>query len=274
MSGSGAAPGTSVVSKVSRILDAFSGNRTSLSLSDLARAAGLSPSTIHRLVGELVAWGALERTSDGTYTVGLRLWEIAARTPGSNELRERAMPFLVELLEITRQHVQLAVISDKDALLIEKLSSPYSVETIGRVGGRLPLHASAVGKVLLAASSTEFQSGVLSQRLVAYTPHTLTSRRALLGEIGDIRDRGFGLSTEEMSIGAVSCAAAIVPHANQVVGAISVVMPTAAGPPRRWAQAVMNASWNLSRALASSPRGTQAISAQLTGRRAAGRDRT
>ena len=273
MSGNGGTPGTSVISKVTRILDAFSGNRTSLSLSDLARAAELSPSTTHRLVSELVTWGGLERTPDGTYSVGLRLWEIAARTPGSNELRERAMPFLVELLEISRQHVQLAVISDNDALLIEKLSSPHSVQTIGRVGGRLPLHASAVGKVLLAASPTEFQSAVLSRGLVAYTPNTLTNPNALLRELGDIRDRGFALSTEEMSLGAVSCASAIVSNGNQTVGAMSVVMPTSAGPPRRWVEAVMSASQRLSQVLGGSPRGTQAISAQLTGRRAAERDR-
>ena len=271
MAGGGRSPGTSVISKVSRIFDAFSGNRTSLSLSDLARAADLSPSTTHRLVSELVTWGGLERTSEGAYTVGLRFWEIAARTPRINDLRERAMPFLVELLEITRQHVQLAVISDKDALLIEKLSGPESVQTIGQVGGRLPLHASAVGKALLAATSSEFQSAVISRGLVAYTPNTIIDANALLRELADIRDRGFAVSSEEMSLGVISCASIIEWHGHQVLGAISVVMPATSGSPRRWVEAVMSATQSLSQALCGAPRGTQAISARMTGRRVADR---
>ncbi|HJQ45080.1 MAG TPA: IclR family transcriptional regulator [Amycolatopsis sp.] len=255
-----------MLDRVTRILDAFSGKRMMLSLSDLARSANLPLSTVHRLVRELVEWGGLERTTDGTYTVGAHLWEIAVRASRTQRLRDIAMPSILELLETTRQHVQLAVLSDDDALLIEKISSQHAVETIGRVGGRLPLHASAAGKALLAYATNEYQTSILSGRLASYTSHTLTTPQALSGDLASIRDRGFALSTEELSIGAVSCAAAVTTRGQEAIAAISVVMPTKAGPPRVWAQAVMKASQDIERALAR-PAKVAPLSAQLTGRR-------
>lgn len=152
MSGNNGVPGLTVVAKASMILDAFAGNRIAMSLSELARATGLPSSTVHRIARELVAWGGLERTDRGDYAVGIRLWEIAARSRRSYGLRETAMPFLQGLFDLTRQHVQLAVLDGTDALLVEKISAARAVETVGRVGGRLPLHASAVGKALLASA--------------------------------------------------------------------------------------------------------------------------
>lgn len=264
MSGNNEVPGRTVVMKATMILDAFAGNRVAMSLSDLARATGLPPSTVHRIAGELVTWGGLERTPSGDYAVGIRLWEIAARSRRSYGLRETAMPFLQGLFDLTRQHVQLAVMDGSDALLIEKISAAHAIDTIGRVGGRLPLHASAVGKTLLASSPADVQSRILGRSLVAYTPLTLTSARGLRRELAETRRRGFALATEEMSLGAVSCAAPIIGPAHEVVAAVSVVMSADDGPGRKWSAAVMAAAFGIARALIQH-RPHAAISAQLTG---------
>lgn len=246
------------------ILDAFAGNRLAMSLSDLARTTGLPSSTVHRIAGELVAWGGLERTAGGSFVVGIRLWEIAARSRRSYGLRETAMPFLQGLFDLTRQHVQLAVMDRHDALLIEKISAARAIDTIGRVGGRLPLHASAVGKALLAWSPVETQARILARPLVPYTPLTLTSARALRRELAETRHRGFALANEEMSLGAVSCAAPILGPGKEVVAAVSVVTPSGGAPPRKLSPAVMAAAFGIARALAQH-RPQRAISAQLTG---------
>ncbi|HKS47504.1 MAG TPA: IclR family transcriptional regulator [Amycolatopsis sp.] len=264
MSGNNEVPGRTVVTKASMILDAFAGNRVSLSLSDLARATGLPSSTVHRIARELVTWGGLERTPEGNYAVGIRLWEIAARSRRNYGLRETAMPFLHGLFDLTRQHVQLAVMDGADALLIEKISAAHAVGTIGRVGGRLPLYASAVGKALLASSPAETQERILARRLPAYTPSTLTSARALRRELAETRRRGFALANEEMSVGAVSCAAAIPGPGREAVAAISVVMPAGEVPPRTWSPAVRAAAFGIARALCQQ-RPQPVISAQLTG---------
>jgi DNA-binding IclR family transcriptional regulator len=265
MSGNNAVPGRTVIAKATMILDAFAGNRVAMSLSDLARATDLPSSTVHRVVRELVNWGGLERTPQGEYAVGIRLWEIAARTRRSYGLRETAMPFLQGLFDLTRQHVQLAVLDGTDALLVEKISAARAIETIGRVGGRLPLHASAIGKALLAGSPADVQDRLLARPLVAYTPHTLTSARALRRDLAETRRRGFALAQEEMSIGAVSCAAPIPGPSHEVVAAVSVVMPADDGPGRKWGTAVMAAAFGIARALVQH-RPPSAISAQLTGR--------
>ncbi|MFC8181771.1 IclR family transcriptional regulator [Rhodococcus sp. NPDC057297] len=238
VSGNNVSSAKSVLAKATRILDAFGGNRVAMSLSDLARACDLPHATVHRLAGELVAWGGLERTEDGDYAVGLHLWEIGARSRRSCDLRETAMPFMQDLFDSSRHHVQLALLDGSDALLIEKISSPHAVPTIGRPGGRLPLHASAVGKALLAAASPDFQGTYLSGQLAAYTAHTSTNARVLFKELALTRDRGFATSTEELSVGVVSCAAAITGPGHTALGAISVVTPAGDGPPRRWSQSV------------------------------------
>lgn len=269
MSGNNEVPGRTVVMKAAMILDSFAGNRLAMSLSELARATGLPSSTVHRLANELVAWGGLERTESGGYAVGIRLWEIAARSRRSYGLRETARPFLQRLFDLTRQHVQIAVMDGTDALLIEKISAAQAVDTIGRVGGRLPLHASAVGKVLLAWSPAALQSQVLARPLVAYTPMTIISAAALRRELTATRQRGFALALEEMSIGAVSCAAPVIGPDQNVVAAISVVMPATEVPPHKWGHAVMTSAFGIARAYAQQ-RPQPALSAHLTGRIASG----
>lgn len=264
MAGNNSRSGTTVLTKATRILEAFAGNRVTMTLSELSRATDLPASTVHRLAAELVSWGGLERTEDGEYAVGLRLWEIAARSRRSFDLRETAMPFLQDLFDRTRQHVQLAVLDGSDALLLEKLSGPNAICTVGRSGGRLPLHASAVGKVLLANSGVDVREGVLQRRLVAYTPRTITSPRDLVRMFAQVRDCGFAVSDGELTAGVVSCAAAIGGSGSEPLGAVSVVLPAESGPPRRWGQAVMAAAGAISVAMANRRRGA-AISAQMTG---------
>lgn len=268
MSGNNEVPGRTVVEKATMILDAFAGNRVAMSLSELSRSTGLPSSTVHRITRELVEWGGLERASGGDYVVGIRLWEIAARSGRSYGMRETAMPFLQGLFDLTRQHVQLAVKDGRDALLIEKISAGGAVGTIGRVGGRLPLHSSAVGKALLAWSPPEEQADVLSRPLAAYTPATVTSARDLRRELAETRRRGFALAVEEMSVGAISCAAPITGPGSEVIAAVSVVMPCDGRPARTWSQAVRAAAFGIGRAL-TQRRPPRAISALRTGERVA-----
>lgn len=150
MPGRTSQPGRSVTSRVLAILDAFDSAHPRLSLSEISRRAGLSLATTHRLVNELVAWRGLHRCQDGHYEVGIRLWEVGLLGPLHIRMREIALPFLQTLYEATRENVHLAVRDGDDALYVEKLSGHRSVPIISRIGGRLPLHATGVGKALLA----------------------------------------------------------------------------------------------------------------------------
>lgn len=249
MAGNNTVRGQTVISKAIMILEAFAGDRTELSLSDLCRSTGLPSSTLHRLAQELVSWGGLERTPQGRYVVGIRLWEIATRSGRSYGLREAAMPFLQSLFDVTREHVQLAVLDGHDALLVEKISGARAILTVAKVGGRLPLHATAVGKVLLAWAPRETQLTVLRSTLPRYTPQTITTEFDLRRELAAVRRQGFAMAREEMSVETVSCAAPIVGPTPSDLAAVSIVMPVGARPLKELETAVLAAGRGITRAL-------------------------
>ncbi|MGI5229333.1 IclR family transcriptional regulator domain-containing protein [Actinoallomurus sp. CA-142502] len=102
----------------------------------------------------------------------IRLWELASRTSPTPGLREAAMPFLEGLHDVVGHHTQLGVLEGREALFVERLSVPGSVVNITRIAGRLPLHASSAGLVLLA----ELREQILAGPLERYTPHTPGTR--------------------------------------------------------------------------------------------------
>jgi DNA-binding IclR family transcriptional regulator len=143
-------PGRSVSSRLLQVLFAFQPGHTRFTLAGLARRTGLPQATVRRLAFELVAAGALERARDGTLTVGTRLWQLGTLAPLTEPLRTVALPFMEDLYTALQQHVQLAVLEGHEGVIVERLSTPSAVGLTSGVGGGLPLHCSAVGKVLLA----------------------------------------------------------------------------------------------------------------------------
>ena len=163
--------------KLLAVLGAFTRERPAPTLSEIARAAGVPLSTAHRLVGELCAWGGLERDADGRYRVGLRVWELGALAPRGLGLREAALPFMEDLYEVTHENVQLAVRDDTEVVYVERFAGRAAVQVFTRVGGRFPLPPTGVGLVLLAHAPAEVQERVLAGPLPAHTQHSITDPR-------------------------------------------------------------------------------------------------
>ena len=107
--------------------------------------------------------GLLERRDDATYVVGRRLWDLGLLAPVQTGLREVAAPFLQDLQAVTRATVHLAERDGDRALYLDRLSGVASVPVVSRVGSRLPLHATGVGKVLLAHAPPDVQARVLAE---------------------------------------------------------------------------------------------------------------
>ena len=240
--------GDTVTARVLAVLDAFTAERPELTLTDVARRAGLPLSTAHRLVGELTAWGALERDGRGRYRIGLRLWEVGSLAPRSLGLRESAMPFLTDLHEVTGENVQLAVLDGRDAVYVERLSGRGAVHVVTRVGSRLPLHATGVGLVLLAHTPAPFQERVLAGPLRRYTPRTVTDPERVRRTLADVRRTGVAVSDRQIELVSQSVAAPVRGRDGTVVAALSVVVPAAADA-RTHVPAVRAAALGVSRAL-------------------------
>ncbi|MEO8908159.1 MAG: IclR family transcriptional regulator [Microbacteriaceae bacterium] len=241
----------SVAARLFAVIDAFSAPApaAALTLTAIAQRANLPLSTTHRLIAEWVRWGGLARQEDGRYSLGLRLWEVGVQTPTARNLRTIALPYLEDLYEATREHVHLAILDGKDALYVEKLSGHQAVQIISRVGGRLPLHATGVGMVLLAFAPQELIQSYLGAPLQRFLPGTMTSPEQLRRRIAAVRAEGIVFMGEEMTAGSSSIAAPIRDRTGQVVAAVSIVTHTTAVPKAADELAVRAAAQGVSRAL-------------------------
>jgi DNA-binding IclR family transcriptional regulator len=219
-----AGPGVSVTSRVLSILGVFDGENRSLTLTEIAQRAGLPLPTAHRLVGELAAWGALQRTSRGAYVIGRRLWDLGLLAPVQTDLRDVASPFLQDLYGATLATVHLAVRDGAAALYLDRVSGHASVPVVSKTGGRLPLHSTGVGKVLLAFAPAAVRAQVLAAPLQRFTPYTIASPSRLASQLERILKDGYATTAEEMTLGA--CSVAIpVSVAGQVVASLGIVVP-------------------------------------------------
>lgn len=229
MAGNTSDPGASVVSRVLALLYAFDERHRRLTLTDLARRADLPLTTAHRLVGELVTGGALVRRTSGDYVVGRRIWDVGLVAPVQTGLVQAAAPFLSDIHAATLATVHLAVRDGTQVLYLERLYGHVSVPVVSTAGSRLPLHATGVGKVLLAHAPDQVREEVLAS-LTRITPHTITQPAALLHQLRRVVRDGYASTVEEMTLGACSLAVPVVavtaPGETSVVAALGVVVPS------------------------------------------------
>ena len=237
------------VARAFAVLEAFTPERPSLALSEVARRAALPLTTTHRLLAELCAAGALERDGDGTYRIGLRLWEIASLAPRGVPLREAALPFLEDLYEVTHENAQLGVREGHDVVYIERIAGRRAVGVLTRVGGRFPLHASGIGLVLLAHAPESVQRGVLEGPLRRFTDHTITDPNRLRRVLAEVRRDGVAVSDRQVTDDALSVAAPITDARGEVIAALSVGAAASGAVAERLAPAVRAAALGTSRAL-------------------------
>ncbi len=250
MSGNNREPGRTVLSKGFAILGALRTAETGLTRPQLARRTGLPMTTVLRLANELRAAGALELDEHGVYRLGGWLWELGTLASSRSTLREIALPYMQDLYEATHENVQLAVLDGSDALCVERIRGTKSVPIISRPGGRLPLHATGVGKVLLAYSPPEFVDEVIHRGLAQMTPYTIVDGDALRRCLAEIRERGYSSTRDEMTAGAVSVGAAIFAADEKLAGAVSLVVATRGADPQALAPAVRAVASGMTRRVA------------------------
>jgi len=227
----------SAVHKALRLLDAFDASTPELSIRELARRAGIARSTAHRLVAELTAWGALERTTGGV-RLGVKLFELGSLASTSVTLRDAALPYAHHLHEVTKLTVNVAIRSGTDIVYVEKITSRSLRVPHSRQGGRGALHATALGKAILAFSDEDVVSETLATPLAAITPFTIIDPAALRAELALVRERRVAYDVEESRTGLFCVAAPILDPRGRALGAISVTGATQLDQAERFASAV------------------------------------
>lgn len=214
----------SVTGRAFSVLDTFDANHRHQTLAQIARRSGLPLTTVHRLVHELVAQSALDRTSDGAYEIGRKIWSLGILASLHSDLREIALPYMEDLYQLGNDAVQIGVLDGFRCLIVERIAGSRTLSVISKPGARLPLHASGVGKVLLAYGSKDLQEAVLDS-LDRYTDKTITDANTLRKQLKVIKDQGFAHSEEELVTGARTLAAPIFGSGNKVIAALGIVTP-------------------------------------------------
>ncbi|MER7574879.1 IclR family transcriptional regulator [Streptomyces sp. NPDC126514] len=238
----------SVLSRAARILEAFSQDEPALTVSEIARRTGLHVATASRLVAELVAHDFLSRDADRKVRIGVRLWELVTRASPTLSLRDHAMPFMEGVHDVVGHHVQLGVLDGEEVLFLERLSAPNAVVNYTRIAGRLPLHASSSGLVLLAHGPADLRQRICDGPLTAYTPATPAGLRATLAEV---RRQGYASCPGFVHADALGVAAPVRGADGAVVAALSVIVPQDARA-QTVVPVVRTAARGISRALAGS----------------------
>ena len=238
----------SMLSRAAAVLSTFDSRHPALSQSDISRRVGLPLPTVHRICAELAVLGALEKRGDGRYQVGVRLWEIGSLAPRSHGLREVALPFMEDLYEATHENVQLVVLEGIEALYIERISGRGAVRLKGRAGGRLPIHASSGGLVLLAHAGRDLLADVLASGLPRLSANTVVTEHGLRRLLDDIRRNGYVVCERYLDDVTVAVAAPVMDATGEVVAAISVAAAVGTDP-RPLVPALRTAAKAVSRAL-------------------------
>jgi len=204
------------------MLSVFSASDRELSSAELARRTGLPRSSAHRIALDLADIGLLERTVNGHFRLGMRLFELGHLALYQRGLRESASSFLADLSSATRSTVHLAVIEQLEVVYLDIIRPTGAPELRSRLGGRLPPSATAVGKAILAFSPASLVDSVIAAGLPRLTPHSITTGEQLRAELNTIRQSGIALDQEEQAAGTLCCAAPIFGPNRKVVAAVSV----------------------------------------------------
>ena len=244
--------GDTVLDRVLRILSAFDATRRQLSVAELSEQTDIPLATTYRLVDRLAEEDILTRYPNGSVGLGMRLWELAARSSPAVSLRTAAMPFLDDVQSIFRQHTQLSVLDAHELLVVERLSSRHSVINQATVATRMPIHTVSMGLVQLA-----FQPQHVINDYFAHFPEaadmSYPSTGSMAATLAKIRQDGFAMLDGMLDDGTTGAAVPVFDKPTGrhriAVAAISVVIPEGFESRAAVVPVLMAASRGLTRAL-------------------------
>jgi IclR family KDG regulon transcriptional repressor len=215
----------SAVVRVFSILDRLSLER-SVSLEELSRETRLAKPTILRFLQTLQKLGYVRRDERDQWAITFKLFTMGSRALGHLDLYVAARPVAEKLAEELGETVHMGILEADEAVYVLKIESRYTIRMFSRVGRRIPLHCTAIGKALLAFSAPAERAAVLKGlKFVAFTPKTLSSRAKLEEELEAIRGRGYTVDDEEHEEGIRCIGAPIFDYTGAVVAALSVSWP-------------------------------------------------
>lgn len=214
-----------------RVLEVFH-DEEEIGVSDLSRRLGLHKNNAFRLLATLEESGYIEQSvRSERYRLGASCLELGQAFINSNPLLRTARPVLEELATQLGESAHLAVLQDFEVVHLDGEQPHQLVLTALRVGQRLPVHSTALGKVLLGGAPDHqrklFEEEVIARRgLDRRTPSTITDRDKLFEHLNSVSLQGYAVDVEECEVGMSCIAAPIIDGHGRVLAAISVSGPS------------------------------------------------
>lgn len=195
-------------------------------LSDLARAVGLSKPAAFNLLKTLELEGLIRKDVDARYSLTWGIYELGTAVLRGVDVSRIARPHLDTLAEQTGEAVLLAILDEASVLYLDRGQSAETFAMVANVGRRSPLHTNASGKVLLAGRPPTFVAEVLATPLERKTPRTIVDRSVLEDELDRVRTRGYATCSEEQEVGLSSIAVPVRDHTGAVHAALTIAGPS------------------------------------------------
>ncbi len=220
-----------------RLLHLFSESPRGLTAKQVASQSRLPVSTVHRFLANLVTSGFLNRDVEGNHHLGIACFSIGQAAAGQLDIRRLSLPYLRELNQQTRETIHLTVRHGLSAVYVEKLDSPEPLRIFSRIGASVPLHCTAVGKVMLAYMPDDEQNRILPElELKRLTSNTVGNLQELQTELSRVRKSGYAADMEEHEMHIRCVAAPVWDHTGTVQSSLSLTAPAFRMPVARLRQ--------------------------------------
>jgi DNA-binding IclR family transcriptional regulator len=213
------------IERAAAILRLLSGRNRRLGVAQLAGELDLPKGTVHGILRTLAAVGFVEQDDEtGKYQLGAALLHMGSSYLDGNELRTRALNWSDSLAARSGESVRIGTLHETQVLVVHHVFRPDDSRQALEVGTLLPAHATALGKVLLAAHRYA-AAELFAEGLQSYTGATISDSDALTAELQEVLARGWAADVEELEVGVVSIAAPIQDRRAVTVGAIGISGP-------------------------------------------------
>jgi DNA-binding IclR family transcriptional regulator len=218
--------GVRVLHKTLDILEQIKTTESGYKLAELSREVELPKATVYRILTTLECRGYLDRTPDGSYRMAKKLFELQRTEPIEQVLHRVAQPVMERLVASCKETVNLGVLDAGEVVVIYTVESPQAVRMSSKIGNRRYLHATALGKCLLAGMPDKEVSRLIKLKgLAKVTGETLTTKAGLMGELQKVRQQGWALDNQENEIEGRCIGAPIHGPADKLVAALSISGP-------------------------------------------------
>lgn len=215
--------GTQAIDRAASVLSLVVTAEEPVSFTEVVESTELARSTVSRLLSALERNGLLERDGAGRFRGGPLFATYASRFDRVENLVSAADPTMQRLSEETGETVNLAVPSPEGVVQIAQVDSTFVLGATNWIDVEVPAHCSALGKIMFAYQAIEVPAGRLESR----TPHTLTTRKALLDDLAEVRERGYASVHEEFEAGLDALAAPVYgTDGTTVIAAVGISGPS------------------------------------------------